>query len=121
MSKPRNFYTREFKHKAVELSYAKGSIKQTCKDLDISLSSLVRWRSELKQYGKNSFSGKGNLKLTDKVEWVYKHKYQTRSQAELSVFKWIETWYNRKRLHSALGLKSIEEFEQEINNQKLAA
>ncbi len=56
-----------------------------------------------------------------KVEWVYKHKYQTRSQAELSVFKWIETWYNRKRLHSALGLKSIEEFEQEINNQKLAA
>lgn len=56
-----------------------------------------------------------------KVEWVYRYQYQTRSQAELSVFKWIETWYNRKRLHSALGLKSIEEFEQEMNNQKLAA
>ena len=65
MSKTRNFYTKEFKHKAVELSYAKGSIKQTCKDLDISLSSLVRWRQELKQYGKNSFPGKGNLKLTN--------------------------------------------------------
>ena len=56
-----------------------------------------------------------------KVEWIYKYQYLTRSQAELSVFKWIETWYNRKRLHSALGLKSIEEFEQEMNNQKLAA
>ena len=56
-----------------------------------------------------------------KVEWVYRYQYQTRSEAELSVFKWIETWYNRKRLHSALGLKSIEEFEQEMINQKLAA
>tara|TARA_B100001063_G_C16765814_1_gene558562 strand:+ start:2201 stop:2374 length:174 start_codon:yes stop_codon:yes gene_type:complete len=35
--------------------------------------------------------------------------------------KWIETWFNWKRLHSALGLKSIEEFEQQIKNQKLAA
>lgn len=56
-----------------------------------------------------------------KVEWVYKYQYLTRLQAELSVFKWIETWYNRKRLHSALGLKSIEEFEREMNHQKLAA
>ncbi|WP_226789116.1 transposase, partial [Polaribacter porphyrae] len=62
MSKSRNFYTKEFEQKAVELSYAKGSIKKTCKDLGISLSSLSRWRSELKQYGKNSFPGKGNLK-----------------------------------------------------------
>ncbi|WP_226789077.1 transposase, partial [Polaribacter porphyrae] len=62
MSKSRNFYTKEFKQKAVELSHAKGSIKKTCKDLGISLSSLSRWRSELKQYGKNSFPGKGNLK-----------------------------------------------------------
>lgn len=56
-----------------------------------------------------------------KVEWIYKHQYLTRSQAELSVFKQIETWCNRKRLHTALGFKSIEEFETEMNNQKLAA
>ena len=63
MSKPRNFYSKAFKHKAVELSYTKGDLKQTCKDLDISLSSLSRWRHELKQYGnKNSFPGKGHLK-----------------------------------------------------------
>jgi len=26
-----------------------------------------------------------------KTEWVYKHKYNNRSQAELSIFSWIET------------------------------
>jgi transposase len=65
MSKRRTSYTKAFKEKAVELSYVNGNIKQTCKDLDISISSLSRWRVELKQYGKNSFPGKGNLKLTD--------------------------------------------------------
>ena len=27
-----------------------------------------------------------------KVEWVYKQQYKYRSQAELSIFSWIETW-----------------------------
>ena len=30
-------------------------------------------------------------------------------------------WYNRKRRHSALGYKTIEEFEILNNNQKIAA
>ncbi len=74
MSKSRNYYTKEFKHKAVELSYAKGSIERTCKDLGISISSLSRWRKELKQYGKNSFPGKGNLKLTDQEREILELK-----------------------------------------------
>lgn len=56
-----------------------------------------------------------------KVEWIYKHKYQYRSQAELSIFSWIETWYNKNRRHSALGMKSINQFELEMYNNKLAA
>lgn len=56
-----------------------------------------------------------------KVEWVYKHSYGLRSEAELSVFQWIETWYNRRRMHSTLGYKTIEEFELEMYNQKTAA
>ncbi|NOR76141.1 MAG: hypothetical protein GQ525_13415 [Draconibacterium sp.] len=42
-------------------------------------------------------------------------------QVATPLFKWIETWYNRKRRHSALGYKTIEEFEILNNNQKLAA
>ena len=58
---------------------------------------------------------------TLKCEWIYKHKYQLKSQAELSIFQWIETWYNRKRRHSAIGNRSIEEFELLFNHQTLAA
>ena len=56
-----------------------------------------------------------------KVEWVYKHTYDLKSQAELSVFSWIETWYNKRRRHSFLGYKTINEFNLEIYNQNLAA
>jgi len=56
-----------------------------------------------------------------KVEWVYKHDYNRRSEAELSIFQWIETWYNRKRIHSTLEYKTINEFEIEMLNQKVAA
>jgi len=58
---------------------------------------------------------------TIKVEAVYNDTYQNHDHAKLSLFKWIETWYNRKRRHSALGYKTMEEFEFLNNNQKLAA
>lgn len=58
---------------------------------------------------------------TIKVESVYNQIYQNHDHAKLSLFKWIETWYNRKRRHSALGYKTIEEFEILNNNQKIAA
>ena len=56
-----------------------------------------------------------------KVEWVYKHNYGLKSEAKLSIFEWIETWYNRRRIHSSLGYKTIKEFETEMFNQKIAA
>jgi transposase InsO family protein len=55
------------------------------------------------------------------VEWVYNQNYQLRSEAELSVSQWIETWYNRRRIHSTLGYKTIEEFKNEMYNQETAA
>ncbi len=55
-----------------------------------------------------------------KVEWVYHQNYSFRSEAELSIFQWIETWYNRRRIHSTLHYKTIEEFENEMYNQKSA-
>ena len=58
---------------------------------------------------------------TIKVESVYNENYHDQDQAKLSIFKWIEIWYNRKRRHSALGYKTIEEFEILNINQKIAA
>jgi transposase InsO family protein len=56
-----------------------------------------------------------------KVEWVYKHSYDQKHEAELSVFTWIETWYNKRRRHSYLGYKTINEFNLKMYNQNVAA
>ncbi len=58
---------------------------------------------------------------TIKIESVYNENYHDQDHANLSLFKWIETWYNRKRRHSTLGYKTIEEFEILNINQKIAA
>ncbi len=63
-------YSPSFKQKAVELSYAQGSVKQVCEELDIPYSVLHRWRSESKDYGKNSFPGRGKPKLTDEQKEI---------------------------------------------------
>ena len=66
-----------------------------------------------------SNSGKGNCydnAITEtffhtlKTELVYFENYQTRQEARLSIFEYIEVFYNRKRRHSALGYKSPIDF-----------
>jgi putative transposase len=46
-----------------------------------------------------------------KTEWVYFEKYETREQAKLSIFEYIESFYNRQRIHSNLGYQSPESYE----------
>jgi transposase InsO family protein len=58
---------------------------------------------------------------TIKVEWIYSHNYSDQKHAQLSIFEWIESWYNRRRRHSALGYQTIEEFELNNCNFKNAA
>jgi transposase InsO family protein len=58
---------------------------------------------------------------TIKVEWIYANNFVNQEQAQLSIFEWIESWYNRRRRHSALGYKTIEEFERNNYNFKNAA
>ena len=48
---------------------------------------------------------------TLKSELVYHEKFKTIRDAELSVFEYIEIWYNRQRLHSSLGYKTPAEIE----------
>jgi transposase InsO family protein len=53
---------------------------------------------------------------TLKVELVYHQKYQTRQEAELSIFEYIETFYNTKRRHKQLNNLTILEYNKSINN-----
>lgn len=52
---------------------------------------------------------------TLKTEALAGHTFTTRAQARLAVFEYVETFYNRVRLHSALGYQSPVDFEQLTN------
>lgn len=50
---------------------------------------------------------------TLKTELVHRTTFETQAQAEREIFEYIEVWYNRQRLHSALGYLSPEDYEQQ--------
>ena len=50
-----------------------------------------------------------------KTECVYHEQYATREEARLSIFEYIEVFYNRVRRHSSLGYVSPEAFEAALN------
>ena len=50
-----------------------------------------------------------------KRELVHRVRFATRAEARAAVFEWIEIFYNRARLHSALGYKSPVDFETQLN------
>ena len=50
-----------------------------------------------------------------KYETVYHHKYATRAEARTALFDYIESFYNRTRLHSSLGYVSPISFESNLN------
>jgi len=48
---------------------------------------------------------------TLKNELVHHEQFATHEEARAAIFESIETFYNRKRLHSSLGYVSPEQFE----------
>ena len=55
-----------------------------------------------------------------KKDLIYRRRFKTRQEAKLAIVEYIETFYNSRRLHSKLGYKSPNEYEQEYY-QKIAA
>ena len=82
MKKRNRNYSTSFKQKAVELSYARGHVKQVCEELDIPYSVLHSWRRESQDYGKNSFPGRGIPKLTDEQKEIALLKKQLKDISE---------------------------------------
>lgn len=52
-----------------------------------------------------------SLMSTIKAECTDRHYFKTREEAKLEIFDYIETFYNRLRIHSAIGNMSPIEFE----------
>ena len=82
------------------------------------------FRDELKSHrSKQSMSRRGDcwdnavaesFFGTLKTELTHHERYQTREQARMSIFDYIETFYNRRRLHSYLNYLSPEMFEKSM-------
>jgi putative transposase len=83
------------------------------------------YRAILRERGfRQSMSRKGNcwdnapmesFFKTMKVELVYPQQYQTHEEAKQSIFEYIEIFYNRQRMHSALNFQTPAVFEAIIN------
>ena len=65
-------------------------------------------------------SGKGNCYdnsavetffKTIKAELIWRRRWETRRQAEMAIFEYINGFYNPRRRHSSLGWKSPVAFE----------
>lgn len=69
---------------------------------------------------KHSFSQKGypydnaamgSFHATLKKEEAYVKNYETYEEARLALFKYIESWYNRKRIYRSINDMTPEEFD----------
>jgi putative transposase len=62
-----------------------------------------------------SFFASLETELIDRSTW------RTHAEARAAVFDWIEVFYNRERLHSALGYRTPEEYEEHHRRRSSAA
>jgi transposase InsO family protein len=50
-----------------------------------------------------------------KYELIYRKRFGSRAEARRAIFDYIETFYNRRRLHSSIGYQSPLDFEAQLN------
>jgi transposase len=65
MATPRKKYDRNFKLKAVELSYQRENIKELAHELGIRVELLYRWRAEFASRPQSSFPGNGKVRRSE--------------------------------------------------------
>ena len=88
MTRERKYYSKEFKLKAIELSYARESAKQVAEELGIRPALLYKWRANLLTDGVRSFSGNGNKKQTPQEKQIALLQKQVRElQLEHEILK----------------------------------
>ena len=58
---------------------------------------------------------------TLKTELVYQTTYETKAQANQSIFEYIEVHYNRKRMHSANNYLSPVDYEEKMLQNEISA
>jgi transposase InsO family protein len=84
--------------------YASEAYRTKLKELGITASMSRRGNCYDNAYAESFFH-------TLKVELVHRRRFRTRREAMAAIFEYIEVWYNRRRIHSALGYRAPMEYE----------
>jgi putative transposase len=82
------------------------------KDIQVSMNGVGTWYDNAPM---ESFFG------SLKAERVHHLSYHTRREARQDLFRYIESFYNRRRLHSSIGYRSPVAFEQAYQQQLCTA
>ena len=91
-------------HTDLGSKYTSNALKELCKEFNII----------------KSFSKKGcpydnacieSFHSSIKKEEIYRNTYRTFEEANIAIFKYIEGWYNRKRIHSSINYMTPEQCE----------
>ncbi|MFR9610746.1 MAG: transposase [Rikenellaceae bacterium] len=89
-------YDKQFKERAVKLSYQRSSISQAARELGVSDSQLSKWRKDYAEYGENSFPGRGVERLTDEQREIKRLQKELKDkELDLEILKNAIAFFSR--------------------------
>ena len=92
----RKNYDKAFKEQAVKLCKERGNIRQISRELGVSNSQLSKWCRDYEEFGKNSFPGRGNERLTDEGRRIKELEKQLKdSQLDVEILKKAIAFFSR--------------------------
>ena len=88
MKRERRQFDKEFKLKAVNLCYAGKSTREVAEELGLRTELVTRWKREYNQFKEGSFSGHGNINMTEDQKEIVRLKKELReAQLERDILK----------------------------------
>lgn len=87
--------------------YASMDYRERLKSLSITASMSRRGNCYDNSFAESFFA-------TLKKELIYRTEYKNKEEAKKEIFKYIEVWYNRQRIHSSIGYMSPVQFEESL-------
>jgi transposase-like protein len=112
MSKVRPPYPAQFRQQMVELVRAGPSPAQLSREFGVTAQSITNWVGQTAiEEGLTTAEREELLCQPGRRAHRAQHLFQSKAQARMAVFIWIEGWYNPRRRHSGLGYLSPLNFE----------
>ncbi|MGA8028664.1 MAG: integrase core domain-containing protein [Bryobacteraceae bacterium] len=128
-------HSREFKQQAVKKMKTSDNIHELARELGIERKLLYTWKYQFegrpeKNHASYSMSRPANpydnatcesFMKTLKQEEIYCREYRDLEDLQLHMEEFLDGYYNRRRLHSALGYRTPVEFEEQCGAKACGA